>query len=319
MGDSEKEDQQFFSLKDIRILKKAEEARNLELLLQCQVCFEDFEEEGAYVARLLPCSHTLCHTCIDRLIQGGNIMCPECRSKHEVKKENNFPQNKYLLTHMKRKLTQEQHKVHKIQKCEEHGKELSLFCVVCNKPICRTCLKKFHRGHDITEIEDREKEALMKDVMKIKMNLEAKANTFSAAKEGIAKKTNAVVALLKKTKEEIVLCINKMINEAESLNRLENVHIDNELLVTNSNIELLSSIQQIIEEEEDMSYEGIMKQRDALVEISDTSKNLSGMRSYKYPMIFMDKSPPEYISGTIRAGEIRINLPEHKCLVQDKR
>ena len=49
-----------------------------------------------------------------------------------------------------------------------------------------------------------------------------------------------------------------MINEAEGQNRLENIHMDDELSAMKSNIELLSSIQQNIGDEEDMSYEAIM-------------------------------------------------------------
>ena len=73
----------------------AEAPRSLEFLLQCQVCLEDFEEDGAHVPRLLPCTHTLCHTCIGQLIRGDWIECPECREKHEAKKEEkSFPQIK---------------------------------------------------------------------------------------------------------------------------------------------------------------------------------------------------------------------------------
>ena len=87
----------------------AEAPRSLELLLQCQVCFEDFEDDGAHVPRMLPCTHTLCHTYIGRLIQEGMTECPECRQKHEAKKEEkSFPQNKYILTQIKMKSAQEQ-------------------------------------------------------------------------------------------------------------------------------------------------------------------------------------------------------------------
>ena len=255
----------------------AEAPRSLELLFQCQVCFEDFEEDGAHVPRLLPCTHTLCHTCIRQLIQGDKIECPECREKHEAKKEEkSFPQNKYLLTQIKRKSSQEQPTAHEFQKCEEHGKELSLFCLVpeCNKPICRTCLKKDHRGHDVIEIEDQEKEVLMNEVMKVKMNLEAKVIIISIAKEHIIERTNSVIADLRKTKGEIVSVIDIMIEESERQNRLENIHIDDELSAMNSSIELLSSIQQNIKEEEDMSYEGIMNHRDTVTGISDHNKNI---------------------------------------------
>ena len=300
----------------------AEAPRSLELLFQCQICFEDFEEDGTHVPRLLPCTHSLCHTCIGQLIQGNKIECPECRKNHEAtNKEKSFPQNKYLLTQIKMKLSQERPKVHKFQKCEEHGKELSLFCLdpECKKPICRNCLRKEHKKHEITDIEDQEKDALMNEVMKIKMNLEAKVNIILTAKKDITERTNTVVADLKKTKEEIVSRIDNMIKEVESQNRLENMHIDDEVSVMNSNIELLSGIQQNIEDEEDMSYEEIMNHRDTVAGINEhNTENLSGVRSFGYPVLFLDKSPEEHTLGTIRAEEISISLPEPKQLSHEE-
>ena len=85
--------------------KMAEAPKSLELLLSCQVCFEEFTEDGAHVPRLLPCTHTLCHSCIGRMIQDRKLECPECRVKHEAKnEEKSFPQNKYILSQLKRKL-----------------------------------------------------------------------------------------------------------------------------------------------------------------------------------------------------------------------
>ena len=99
----------------------AEAPRSLELLLSCQVCFEDFEEDGHHIPRLLPCTHTLCHTCVGQLIQENKIECPECREKHEAEnKEKSFPQNKYILTQIKRKSSKEQSTAHEFQKCVDH-------------------------------------------------------------------------------------------------------------------------------------------------------------------------------------------------------
>ena len=51
---------------------------------------------------------------------------------------------------------------------------------------------------------------------------------ISAAKKDITERTNVVVSELKKTKEEIVSWIDRMIKEAEGENRLEITHIDDE-------------------------------------------------------------------------------------------
>ena len=292
----------------------AEVPRSLELFFQCQVCFDEFQQDGSHVPRLLPCTHTLCHTCISHLIQGNKIECPECREKHEAKnEEKSFPQNKYILTQIKRKSAEEQPKAHEFQKCEVHGKDLNLFCLdpECNVPICRTCLKNLHKKHEITEIEDQEKEVLMNEVIKIKKNLEAKVKIISTAKKDIVDRTNAVVADLKK----IISRIDKMINDVEGQIRLEKIHIDDELSAINSNIDLLSSIQQNIEDEEDISYEGIMNHRDTVAGVSEhNTENLSGVRSFSYPVLIADRSFAEELLGRVKIEEITTSLPEPENL-----
>jgi hypothetical protein len=36
-------------------------------MLQCTICCEEFTVDGAFVPRLLPCGHTMCHTCVCKL------------------------------------------------------------------------------------------------------------------------------------------------------------------------------------------------------------------------------------------------------------
>ena len=70
-----------------------------ENMLACQICLEDFQEDGDLLPRILPCSHTLCERCLIKLLGGGgSLQCPECRARHAApNKEKTFPQNKYLL------------------------------------------------------------------------------------------------------------------------------------------------------------------------------------------------------------------------------
>ena len=76
---------------------------SLELLLSCQVCLEEYGEDGDHVPRLLPCTHTVCESCIKKLISDKKLNCPECRTKHEAEKEvKTFPQNKYLIAQIRR-------------------------------------------------------------------------------------------------------------------------------------------------------------------------------------------------------------------------
>ena len=82
----------------------------LKEILSCQICLEDFQEDGDLIPRLLPCSHTLCQKCLIQLLGGGrSLICPECRARHAApKREKSFPQNKYLLTVIKRRESREE-------------------------------------------------------------------------------------------------------------------------------------------------------------------------------------------------------------------
>lgn len=45
--------------------------------VECGLCYEAFSEDvDARVPRLLPCGHTFCHECLDRLVRNGAIECP---------------------------------------------------------------------------------------------------------------------------------------------------------------------------------------------------------------------------------------------------
>ena len=84
----------------------AEAPKSLEYLLSCPVCFEDFEDNGEHVPKLLPCTHTLCEQCIQTIVKANKLECPQCKKKHDTQtKEKNFPQNQYILMMIKMKDT----------------------------------------------------------------------------------------------------------------------------------------------------------------------------------------------------------------------
>ena len=157
----------------------AEEPRSLEFLLSCQVCFEEFEEDGDHIPRLLLCSHTVCESCIKQLIKNKKLDCPECRAKHNAgKQEKNFPQNKYLLVQVKRGGMGV--KENNSEKCGKHGKELNLFCrePECQKHIWVSCMKQ-HRKHDVLDTHENIKDDidLLDDVEALRKNLQIQIQT----------------------------------------------------------------------------------------------------------------------------------------------
>ena len=200
----------------------AEAPPNLELLLQCQICLEEFDEEGDHVPRLLPCTHTLCHTCVGKLIHGNRIECPKCRKKHKVtNNEESFPQNKYILIMLKRKSFEEQPTPNDFKTCDDHGEDLNMFCknAQCNNPVCRTCLRKQHKGHVAFPIKEQEKDVLLKDLAKIIPNLEAKLESITDAKNYLGTRRKLTVEEITKRKEEFVKYFDEMIKKTEKKTR----------------------------------------------------------------------------------------------------
>ena len=132
-------------------------------LTTCSVCFELFDI-NIHVPRILPCSHSFCHVCIERLLNNspGILACPECRESHNVGHQGarTFPQNKYILTPLQRKqmaaagFSPEQYDAGSMQeKCKEHGDKFSIFCLSsgCMIAICIECLED-HKHHEVSAL-----------------------------------------------------------------------------------------------------------------------------------------------------------------------
>ena len=263
-------------------------------MLSCVVCLEEFEDSGDHIARLLPCTHTLCEACVKQLIRYQRLECPECRAKHDAKnEEKSFPQNKYLLMQIKRKPTEAQEwKEERSEKelCEEHGKELVLFCNEhgCQKPICLLCLKKYHRRHDVTDIEDEMREVLMKKITFFEKNLKEKIIKLNDAKNDLNRKTEVCLNDLEKRSEEIKNEIDKqfyqMKKEAEDRHKEQNIFVDNEIDALNENLNLLSSIK--LDSENNNSYSNLKDKLDTVEGLKETvNVHLSGDRMYEYTEI----------------------------------
>ena len=262
---------------------------SLEEILSCQVCFEDFEEDGAHVPRLLPCTHTLCHTCIGQLIQGDKIECPECREKHEAKKEEkSFPQNKYILVHMKRRTPKLQRDQSQTEKCREHGKELNIFCKEpgCQRIICLTCLSHDHKKHEFVEIEERRKEAidiLQKNIKTVTANLERKIQNITKAKEDVAEKFEKNLKELMMEKEEMMKQYDAMIKETRNQMKEVNIKAKRDLNTMTENLNLLHDMNTNAHATEGVTYRDVVHKLDTVSSIiENVDKHLTGTRTYEY-------------------------------------
>ncbi|XP_068226779.1 uncharacterized protein [Palaemon carinicauda] len=64
-------------------------------VLECDICCNAFSEE--YCPILLPCSHTLCGHCIDRIIATKRKVCPSCRKRFAATSAKDLTVNRIVL------------------------------------------------------------------------------------------------------------------------------------------------------------------------------------------------------------------------------
>jgi len=118
--------------------------------LSCPVCFNLFKNP-----KYLPCHHSYCEGCLEKLLVQSKIICPECRKEAKVSaggvKEfpNNFFVNKLvddlILRHAKSetKVT-----------CNECGDdEIAAFCPSCNSFLCPVC-SSIHKEKQMCQSDD---------------------------------------------------------------------------------------------------------------------------------------------------------------------
>ena len=290
-------------------------------LMLCTICSEEFGDSGDHIPRLLPCTHTLCETCIKKLIRDNKLKCPECRAKHGARKEEkSFPQNKYLLMQIKRKPINV--RVRGAQRsnkeiCVEHNRELVLFCKEpeCLEPVCLLCLKNDHRRHDVVGIVDEKGEVLMMMISFIEKNLKEKVAVLNSVKDDVNRKTKGFLKDLETRRNEIEQQFDKTKKEAESQETKVNSSVDNETAALNESLNLLSSIRKNAEnmdENEDKRYSETMDRLDMLEGVRRTvNRHLSGERTYSYPKFLSEKITPfdcDDVRFNIKLPEINENI-----------
>ena len=268
------------------IMAAAAAPDSLEEILSCQVCFEEFEEDGAHVPRILPCSHTLCHTCVGRLIRGERLECPECRMKHEAKKEEkSFPRNKYVLVQMSRRTS----KLGRAQpdKCREHGKVLNIFCKEpeCQKIICFICLSRDHKKHEVINAEERIIEVtdiLQKNIKAATNNLQRKIRIIMAAKEDAEKNVERNLNELKIKKQYMMKKYDEMIKDSEDQMKEINIKTDQDINAMKETLNLLHEVKSVEAIGGDRYTDTMNKVDTVSGIIENVNKHQTGTRTYHY-------------------------------------
>ena len=220
---------------------------------------------GEHVPRLLPCSHTLCESCLEILIREDKLDCPECRVKHEATSgRRSFPQNKYIITHIKKKpratppTTQESvgevFVGERVGVCTQHGRELSLYCkeAGCQKPVCPLCKARFHKNHeylDLDRVRGRCK-PLIADIKSIKKDIQQNKDKLIKTKREMMEKNTECIALIKKEKEDKMNMLSevydKLLEEANEQNSKFSLNIDGKVCFLEEKIAMLDNIEENI-------------------------------------------------------------------------
>lgn len=280
-------------------------SETLMYILACQICLEDFEETGDHIPRILPCSHTACHKCIGQLIQNKSLTCPECRVKHVAENEKCFPQNKYILANVRWKTNTLEEYTEIEQKCEEHRKELGLYCrnAKCQKTICSLCMLKSHRLHNVVEIQEQGREVLKSSIISVRNYLLTMKEQNSFVKREINADIEAQVKKLEEDKKKMIGRITLSFNLLKKQLSDHRAEIKNYVLERNctldDNIALLDTINDTINKP--VNGSDIATNHHILSSIKESAQKLTVLNTYWSPL-YDDQ-------GALRAyEELRVKL-----------
>ena len=104
--------------------------------LECPVCTKVYVQP-----RILPCRHTICEACLDKLVVGSSVTCPVDKSIHGVPEEgiSRFTLNYYLISLVDSMcgLCRRRHPEEK--------------CPHCANQLCKDCIKGHVLQHEATK------------------------------------------------------------------------------------------------------------------------------------------------------------------------
>ena len=124
--------------------------------LKCSICFELFSDP-----RLLPCLHTYCLKCLQRLVsdQKSHLNCPQCRAKHEIPKDGvaTYLSDLSILPELEVAKGQGQKKICGFCTTSEVAVG---YCNDCGEYLCQYCQDVMHKrgkmfvSHTVSSIEE---------------------------------------------------------------------------------------------------------------------------------------------------------------------
>ena len=139
-------------------MMSAVEVKKAQSNLTCPVCYQLFKSP-----KYLPCYHSYCEGCLEKMQVKSRIICPECRKEAKVPaggvKElaTNFFINRLVDDLILKKKVDGEQEV-KCDKCDEDDPVVS-FCPECNSFLCHACndhhkRNKGYHGHTVVPLTE---------------------------------------------------------------------------------------------------------------------------------------------------------------------
>lgn len=241
----------------------------------CSICTERWVLNDP---RDLPCRHTFCRSCLEKLkkaYHGKETKCPTCRTKIFWSKGGikNLPKN--LVASNVIQTVQRNIEENSIRReCKDHGEEIIFICLDCsNKEICKECWKINHKSHKIDDPvcfnNKKLKEQLSKSISDIKLTVEESALYLRSIIPEYNDKFKQLLdenLLLEKEKID-----KKLENDLRILNEFENhLNIDKNWKYDDKSTNNLFDTLDIIEE---LLINEIENLTDVTVNFGDVKKN----------------------------------------------
>ena len=245
------------------------------LRFSCPICSEDYTESGRHVAKLLPCTHTVCKHCLEyKLFQyfEKDLTCPVCNNEHHYGEGvDSVSENQYIRV-----------MIRKDQKdvCRNHNIELSLFCEEpeCRIPICGLCLKDDHKGHDFDGLQkskEKRSKMLKEEIESFRKSCTSHKVKIVALRKINDREYNACREQMKHAREETMKKVHetfdKLEAEVKEKGRKANVSISD----TDSKIQdYLKEIQKMEEAMGEMEIKALSEKINAVKNVTTEMTNL---------------------------------------------
>ena len=223
-------------------------------ILSCPVCSEDYTTEGEHVAKILPCTHTVCWHCISKKLYrylDESLNCPICNTDHHFDDGGiqSISDNPYISMLVKTCMQ---------DMCPVHAKRQCLFCnePTCQRAICPLCLQNEHKNHDFDELEaakQKRRAEIRKDLDQTRKKLKSSKELLMALKTTNNLKNRACEDQIKQQKDQAIKILterfDKLVEDVQERKMKIDESVDNALAETESNLLTVANVEGTIDDE----------------------------------------------------------------------